>query len=60
MATAAKIMAAIGTSMVAAAVGLQGSTGLWVGIAGGVLNGAAAILGTEYADSKAARKAAKP
>ena len=56
MGLAVKIMAAIGVASQAAALTLGGSTGLWIGFAGGILASAAAILGTDYAESKKSRE----
>lgn len=55
MGLAVKIIAAIGLASQAAALQLGGSAGTWVAFVAGILASAAAILGTDYAESKKSR-----
>ncbi len=55
MGLAVKIMAAVGVASQAAALQLGGSTGMWIAFVAGILASAAAILGTDYAESKKSR-----
>lgn len=56
MGLAVKIMAAVGVAAQGAALKLGGDYGMWIAFAAGILASAAAILGTDYAESKKSRK----